>query len=473
MSAENTAGERKIIRSPNEKMNTRVCSHGKFQNPLKNRSRRSNGRILTPPPERRPPARRLCTNPNWKRRVGDRRSTARFPRWWQCQDAPQGNEAEAWFAPKPASLRRRLQFLDSLCLCTSSSLGAGLFVLGLLCGCQRSNSSTQPGKAAASPAGVQVVRAHSGEITRSITLPAEIKAYQQATLYAKVGGYLKTITVDKGDEVKAGASLAEIEVPELIADLARFKAELQVAAIDYRRVREAQEKASDLVVPQTVDNAKGKLEVAKANLERTQTLLDFARITAPFSGVVTRRMVDPGAFIPAATSGSAAQNAALLTLMDFSTVRVQVAVPEPEVPLIKNGLPVKVTVEELPNRGFDGTVARFAYALDENTKTMLSEIEISNPNGELRPGMFATVKMVVQQRNDALLIPVDALVVEKVKSFVFTVVDGKARKVPVKTGFNDGASVEVVEGLKSGEPVILVGKQALNDGQAVNVAEAR
>src|SRR5438046_183129 len=232
------------------------------------------------------------------------------------------------------------------------AVALGTLTRTLLCGCARSSSSTKPATVSSSaPANVQVVRPHIDEITRRMTLPAEIKAYQQATLYAKVAGYLKTIPVDKGDEVKAGALLAEIEVPELLADLSKHKAEVEVAEIDYKRVREAQKKASDLVVPQTVDNAKGKLDVAKANLERTETLLGFARITAPFSGTVTRRLLDPGAFIPAATSGSAAQAAALMTLMDFTRVRVQVAVAEPDVPFRKNGLRVKVTAEDVPKRG--------------------------------------------------------------------------------------------------------------------------
>jgi membrane fusion protein (multidrug efflux system) len=183
--------------------------------------------------------------------------------------------------------------------------------------------------------------------------------------------------------------------------------------------------------------------------------------------------VDPGAFIPAATSGSAAQSAALLALMDFDRVRVQVAVPEAEVPFIKNGLPVKVMVEELVGRIYEGTVTRYAAALDEATKTMLSEIEISNPRRELRPGMFAAVKIAVEQKNDALLIPVEAVVVGKAGSSVFTVVGGKARKVAVNTGFNDGISVEVLDKLRPDEPVVLVGKQALSDGQLVNVVEAK
>lgn len=360
------------------------------------------------------------------------------------------------------------------CLATAC-IGAAIAVGALLGGCRPSDAATGGDKTAPAPppAAVQLVRPRAGEIRRNITLPAELKAYQQATLYAKVAGYLKSIAVDKGDSVTAGALLAEIEVPELLADLSRAKAEVAVAEVEYRRVSEAQKKAPDLVVPQTVDNARAKLDVAKANLERTETLLGFTRITAPFAGVVTRRLVDPGAFVPAATSGSAAQNAALITLMDFSRVRVQVAVPEAEVPFIRNGLPVTMTVEELPGRAFEGALTRFAYALDEATKTMLCEVEIPNPQGDLRPGMFATVRIGVEQRTNALLVPLDALLVEKVKSSVFKVVDGKARKTPVKTGFNDGAAVEIVEGLKPDEPVIVIGRQTLGDGQPVRATEAK
>src|SRR5207249_1249969 len=137
-------------------------------------------------------------------------------------------------------------------------------------------------------------------------------------------------------------------------------------------------------------------------LERTDTLLGFTKIVAPFSGVITRRMVDPGAFIPAATSGSAAQNAALFTLMDFSRVRVQGAVPEPEVPFIKNELPVKVSLEELPGTVFDGQITRFSQALDDATRTMLVEVELPNPKSLLRPGMYAHLRITVERKPDAL-----------------------------------------------------------------------
>jgi membrane fusion protein (multidrug efflux system) len=342
---------------------------------------------------------------------------------------------------------------------------------GVISGCKP--SSAEPAEEAVPPVAVQVVQPRRGPITRNVTLPGEIKPYQQATLYAKVAGYLKTITVDKGDLVKEGDLIADIEVPEILADRARFRAEVEVAEADYKRLTESQKRAPDLVVPQAVDNAKGKYDIAKASLERTETLLQFAKITAPFSGMVTKRMVDPGAFIPAATSGSAAQNAAIVSLMDFSRVRIQVAVPELEASLVAKGEPVKVSVDGLPGHSVEGNITRFAYALDEATKTMLAEAELANQKLELRPGMYATVRIGIERKEDALLLPVEALVVERAGAFVFTVTDSKARKTRAQTGFNDGTDVEIVSGVNPDQTVILVGKRTLNDGQAVKVTEGK
>lgn len=349
-------------------------------------------------------------------------------------------------------------------------------LLGLLlvsvCGCNR--APEEPTKSTPSPAlAVQVVSPQRGPITRFVTLPGEIKPYQEATLYAKVAGYLKALTVDKGDKVTEGQLLAEIEVPELLADRARYQAEVEVAGIDYQRLSESQKKAPDLVVPQTVDDANGRLKIAKANLERTETLLNYSRIQAPFAGVITRRWVDPGAFIPAATSGSSAQTAALVTLTDFNRVRLQVAVPEIEASLVKVDQPIKLTVEGLPGKSFDGKVTRFAYALDEGTKTMLTEIELPNSTLELRPGMYATVKIGLERKENALQIPTGALLTEKAGTSVFVIADNKAKKTRVQTGFNDGTHVEIVSGLQPEQNVALIGKQAPNDGQSVTIAESK
>ncbi|MDB6124322.1 MAG: Efflux transporter, family, subunit [Pedosphaera sp.] len=346
-----------------------------------------------------------------------------------------------------------------------------LLLIILIAGCSKSETPS-PQKEPA-PLTVKLVQPKHGDITRTVSLPANILPNQQAALYAKVGGYLKTIHVDKGDSVKQGDLLAEIEVPELLADEAKFKAELSVADIDYQRILEAQKKAPDLVVPQSVDAAKARHEVAKANLDRAQTLLQFCKITAPFSGVITKRSVDPGAFIPAATSGSAAQTTPIVTVADYSTVRVQVAVPEPETPFIRNDLIAKVTVDALPGMTFINSITRYSHSLDDATKTMLAEIDIPNPKAQLLPGMYAIAKLGVETHTNAVLIPVDALIIEKTGASIFKVNSGKAVKVPVKTGFNDGTFVEILDGVKPDESIILVGKQNLTPGQAITIGDSK
>ncbi len=320
---------------------------------------------------------------------------------------------------------------------------------------------------------VQTIHPKRGEIVRRVTLPGNVMAEQEALLYAKVAGYLKTIKVDKGDTVKEGDLLAEIEAPELLADLIKVRAEAEAAQLDYQRVVGAQKRASDLVMPQTVDAAKAKSGVAVAGVQRIETLLSYAKITAPFSGVITKRWLDPGALIPAATSSSSARNAAVLTLMDFTTVRIDVAIPDTEAPLVKKGLPAKVRVDELPGREFAGTITRFAYALDESTKTMATEIDIPNPDMVLRPGMWASVEIELQKKGGALLVPAEALVTEKNKSSVFVARDNKAVRVPVIIGFDDGANVEILEGCGPNDAVIIAGKQSVTDGQEIQPIEKK
>jgi membrane fusion protein (multidrug efflux system) len=340
-------------------------------------------------------------------------------------------------------------------------------VLAVLSGCKWFRGA----EAAGTP--VQTIHPKRGEIVRRITLPGNVLPYQEATLYAKVAGYLKSINVDKGDSVKGGDLLAEIEAPEMLADLLKAKAEAEAAQLDSERVLEARKKASDLVMPQTVDAAIMRSDVAIAGARRIETLLGYAKITAPFSGIITKRWVDPGALIPAATSSSAPKSAAVVTLMDFTTVRIDVAIPDTEAPFVKRDLPVKVAVDELAGRTFDGAITRYAYALDESTRTMATEIEISNPDLVLRPGMWASVEIELQKKENALLIPAEALVTEKNKNSVFVVRDNKAQKVSVTTGFDDGVNVEVLKGCGPGDAVIVAGKQSVTDGQKVRATESK
>lgn len=348
--------------------------------------------------------------------------------------------------------------------CQSARYPIVVAALALLSACDHgARDSAQAAQDPPTP--VRITHPSLGPITRSVMLPAQVIAFQEATLYAKVSGYLKSIAVDKGDKVAAGAVLARIEIPELVASRAKQQAELKAAQADYSRLQESLQKAPDLVVPEMVDQARGRFEIARASLDQSETLLGYATITAPFGGIITRRAVDPGALIQASS--------AILGLMDFSKVRLQIAVPEVEASRVAVGQPVLVTTENLPGMHFDGKVTRFTYALDAASRTMLTEVMLENPQLALRPGMLVNARMGIENKQGALLMPAESLVMEKASAFAYTVEGNKAAKHPIKIGFNDGKNVELLDGLSAGDAVILAaGKLKLSNGQAVQVAAA-
>jgi len=237
--------------------------------------------------------------------------------------------------------------------------------------------------------------AGDGAATTTLVLPAEVLAYQSAVITAKVAGYLKGIPVDKGDKVKAGDLIADIEVPELLADRLQYQAQVDVAKREYTRMQEAAKTAPDLVTPDNLDNSRGKLEVAQAQLDRVDALLSYARVTAPFTGTITARYVDAGAFIPV-PSQSSQQSAAIVTLMDFSHVRIQMWVPETNAYRVRAGCKAVITASALPNQHLAATVTRVSYALERNVRTMLAEIDMPNPHELLQPGMYLSVQLTLE-----------------------------------------------------------------------------
>ena len=319
-----------------------------------------------------------------------------------------------------------------------------------------------------SAADFPVTRLKTGDITRSVQLLGEVRPNQQVALYAKVGGYVKALRADIGDRVAAGQVLAELEVPELIADEARTRAELALAELEHRRLQEAAKQAPDLVPRQQVDAAAAKLAVAKAAQERNATLLGFAMIRAPFAGVISRRSVDVGAFVPAATGGGAGP-AALFVLTDLATVRVQAALPESEAGLAAPGQPVSVLAEAAGAKPYASQLTRLSGVLENPSKTMLIESVLPNPDGALKPGMYANVRLGIETHRGVRLLPLTAVIMEKAVATAYVHEAGKARRRVLKAGFNDGANLEILDGLKPDEDVLVVGTATLTDGQPVTL----
>ncbi|HZR80281.1 MAG TPA: efflux RND transporter periplasmic adaptor subunit [Candidatus Binatia bacterium] len=331
------------------------------------------------------------------------------------------------------------------------------------------------------PPAVGVIRPARDDMTRTIALPGDLVGFNQAALYAKVSGYLARIDVDKGDSVKKGQILATIEVPELEQKLKRARASRDVERVTYDRLREVWDSDRRLVAREDVDIARGKFAQAEADVEELEAIVGYTRIVAPFDGVVTARYVDPGALIeadghaagaPGAATAGGAGKSPVVSVADISVLRVYVYVPEQETSLIRTGTPAALTLREMPGRQFQGTVARFAHALDLSTRTMLAEVDIPNPRGELYPGMYADVTLELERHPNALVVPSTAVGSAGGRSFVFAVRNDQLRKVAVEPGLASAGHVEIRSGLAGDEELVRNVTPALGEGDKVRAVAA-
>jgi membrane fusion protein (multidrug efflux system) len=332
---------------------------------------------------------------------------------------------------------------------------------------------------------VPVVRAQHGDAVRSITLPGDLVGYYESTLYAKVTGYLKSISVDKGDWVKAGQVLAVIEVPELEQRLERARSDLDIQRLTYQRLDKVWKSDPRLVAREDVDIAYSRFQQAKAQVAELEAMMSYTRIVAPFDGVITGRLVDPGALIKAAGGSQGSETPFALGANEGSThpggtatpvvseamidtLRIYVYVPQDEVSLIHRGTPASLILKDLPGRAFRGTVTRFAHSLDLSTRTMLTEVDIKNARHELYPGMYANVTLEIERHPNALELPESAVETSaNGSSFVFVVTDRRLVKTGVSIGINTGREVEITSGLNGQEQVVSSFDPALTEGDRV------
>jgi len=379
---------------------------------------------------------------------------------------------------------------------TLAVLFAGLLSFSACSNGTRANSEASNSGTDGSKLAVGVVTAQQKDLARKITLPGTLVALNEATIYGKVAGYLRSIRVDKGDRVRRGEVLAVLEVPEMVkevdqaqaayqqalADLSRAKAEAELQAATFERYQEVHSKDPDAISKQELDQyrskndvaeadvelAKAKVSTAHANVGRLDALRQYAEITAPFSGIVTARSVDTGALIQAGTSSQKGQP--VVTLQDMDTLRIYVSVPEVDVPFIRAGTPATMTTAAYPGKVFKASVTRFTEALDPATRTMKTEIDMRNRDHTLRPGMYANVTLDIQTVHNAIVIPDSALVMQGIRTFVWVVRHGTAHKVQVGTGLDNGAEVQIRSGVSEGQQVIIEGIGGLTEGNAVEVS---
>ncbi len=318
------------------------------------------------------------------------------------------------------------------------------------------------------------------DLYKEVTIPAEFRPYVEAELNAKVSGYLRVINVDFGDKVKAGQLLAVVEVPELKDQLNASIAALQQAGADYTnanliytRLDKVNREHPNLVVQQDVDTAEAKnnstfaaVASAKAEVGKYQTLFGYTQITAPFDGVITWRSADPGALIQAGTA-SETQARPLVRLSDNYLLRLDFPVSVMYVKDVRVGATVTVRVDSLGNKTFTGKITRFTEKVSEATRTMITELEVKNPDLEIKPGMYAVVVLKTERRTNTLTIPTEAVASQEKSTVDVINQENQIEERRVTLGLETPNRYEVLSGLKEGEKVMIGDPSRVHPGEKV------
>lgn len=288
----------------------------------------------------------------------------------------------------------------------------------------------------------------------------DIAPILQAQVFAKVYGPLQDVYANIGDYVHKDQLLALVDTTVLAEQCRQAQATYINDSVLFARTKALQ--AQGLAAQQDFDNAQTAYVVARANYTGAQTTLDYARITAPFSGFITKRYLDPGAVL-------ISTNATVFTLMDLETMKVMVNVLEKDVPTIEVGTEAVVTADAYPNKQFTGKVGRLSQSLDLSTRTMAVEVDIPNPDHVLKPGMFANVALVISKRDNAITVPTQAVQQDINGQYVFVADSSVARRRPVTVGPEQDNRTEIVTGLDGTEKIITTGQQFAKDGGQIRI----
>ena len=324
---------------------------------------------------------------------------------------------------------------------------------------------------------VAVVHPTRGASQQEIVLPGNAQPLADAPILARTDGYLRKWYVDIGARVKAGQLLAEIDTPEVDQQLAQARADLAQAEANLRLAETTAQRydglmQSDSVSRQDYDNAKGNLEARRAtvessrfNVKRLVQLTDFKQIRAPFDGVITARNIDVGALV---TAGGAARE--LFHIASVKTLRVFVNVPQVYSPQTTPGLTADLTFQQYPGRRFTGTLVRSSQSIDQASRTLLVEIDVDNPAGELLPGSYVQAHLKLAASQAIVRVPVNALLFRSEGAQVATVDrDNKVRLQKVNIQRDLGTELEVASGLSGDEQVVVNPPDSIAEGQTVRV----
>lgn len=342
------------------------------------------------------------------------------------------------------------------------------------------NALAKEAEAVSTPT-VAVVHPQAEPGNDELVLPGNLQAFEESPIFARTNGYLLRWHKDIGSKIQKGELLAEIDTPEVDQELSQAKAgrEQIKAALELAKIsadRWANLRKSDSVSQQEADQqasgyqqALANLAAADANVRRLEQMESFKNVYAPFSGVLTRRNVDPGALI---NSGAGAAGKELFDVARVDPLRVYVSVPQAYAPNMKVGMKASVTLQEFPGQRFLGTVARTADAIDPATRTLNTEVDVPNRDGKLLPGSFGQVLFVTGTSVPRITVPVNAMLF-RAQGPQVAVVDknGKVHLRPISIGRDFGATLEILGGIEVGDQIVINPSDSLEDGQQVHVAK--
>jgi RND family efflux transporter MFP subunit len=362
-------------------------------------------------------------------------------------------------------------------------LAVGILGFGVYSGVRSRRVADRELKRATAEAAVEVVSVVSPTVTeptQEIRLPGTTQAFSDASLFARTNGYVKAWYFDIGARVKKGQLLAEIETPEIDQQLQQARADLETAQANLRQAEITAERwrgllESGSVSQQETDQAVNALGAMKAtvssnaaNVRRLEQLQGFEKIYAPFDGVITARNLDIGVLINAGSTTTPSQE--LFHIAAIDKLRVFVAVPEVYAPAARPGAQATLTLDAFPGRTFRGTLVRTANAIDLTARTLLVEVDVDNPRGELLPGAYVFVHLQLPKEVRSVTIPVNTLIFRAQGLQVAVVREGLAKLVPVTIGRDHGTFVEIVSGLEPSDQVIVAPSDSVSSGTPVRIA---
>ncbi|WP_345026091.1 efflux RND transporter periplasmic adaptor subunit [Ravibacter arvi] len=313
---------------------------------------------------------------------------------------------------------------------------------------------------------------------REINLPGELESFYETDLFPRVSSYISKIHVDIGDRVNKGQLLAELEAPELIANLTAAFSKVKAAEAMYQSSRATYQRAlktrktpgaiSEMDVETFWSKAMSDslmVVAEQAHYESVKQLVDYLKITAPFAGVVTDRRLSPGAFV-----GPGGQNSVpLLKIKQLDRLRLRLAVPEAYLGDIRSGAHVQFSVRTFQNQVFSGNISRISHSVRPDTRSEMIEIDISNPDRKLKPGMFVSARLPVQSGEGSIFVPKTSVLSNMEQTFVIRVVNGVAERVSVERGDVTDSQVQIFGELKPGDVILKVASDEIPNKSAIAI----